>query len=47
MAKGNGAAAYLVKIVDKPHRIITLKALHTLLILLPVEYVAELILKLG
>jgi len=40
-------ATYLVQIVDKPHRIIALKALYTSMILLPIKYAAELIVKPG
>jgi hypothetical protein len=42
-----GMATYLVQIVNKPHQIIAFKARYTLLILLPIKYFAELIVKPG
>ena len=43
----DNAAAYCVKIIDKPHRVIALKVWCTPRILLPIKYVAELVVKLG
>jgi hypothetical protein len=40
-------ATYLIQIISEPHRILTLKAPHAFLILLPVKYVAELVVKVG
>lgn len=39
------AVMYLVKIFNKPHRIVTLEVRHTFLILLPIKYVAKFIMK--
>jgi len=41
------AATHLVQIVDEPHQIISSKLLHALLVLLPIKYVAELIVEAG
>jgi hypothetical protein len=38
---------YFVQIFNQPHQIIVLEVPHALLILLPIEDVAELIVKLG
>ena len=40
-------AAYLVQIINKPRQIIALKIWHTLCVLLPVKYIAELIVEPG
>ena len=40
-------ATYLVQIINEPHQILALKVRGALLILLPVKYVAELVVKLG
>ena len=40
-------AAYLVQILNKPYQVIALKIRHTLPVLLPIKYVAELIVKSG
>lgn len=40
-------ATYLVQIVNKPHQIVSLKVWHALVILLPIQHVAELIVKPG
>jgi hypothetical protein len=41
------AATHLVKIINKPLQIFVFKLYHTSRILLPIQYVAELTLKLG
>ena len=38
-------ATYLIQIVDEPHQILALKVRHAFLVLLPIKYVAELIVK--
>jgi hypothetical protein len=38
---------YLVQVVNKPYQVIALKVRHALLILFPVQYVAELVVKIG
>ena len=40
-------AMYFVQIVNQPHQILVLKALHTQLVLPPIKHVAELIVELG
>ena len=42
-----GAATHLVQIVNKPRQIVSLKFWHALVILLPIQHVAELIVKPG
>lgn len=40
-------ATYRVQIINQPHRIIALKVEHTILIPLPINYIAELVVELG
>ena len=40
-------ATYLIQTINEPHQITALKFLQASPILLPIEYVAELIVKLG
>ena len=42
-----GVVTHFVQIVDQPHNIVAFKVLHTLDVLPPIKYVAELIVELG
>lgn len=44
MRKGD-TVTYLVQIFNKPHQIAALKVLHALAIFLPIQYIAELVVK--
>jgi len=46
-AGNTGATTCLVQIVNKPHRIVILKVWHASIILLPIKYVAELVVEFG
>ena len=46
-ARKRGMTTYFVQMVGKPHQIITFNGWHPFLIFLPVQYVADSIVKLG
>ena len=40
-------ATYIVQVVNEPHYVVVLEVRHTTIILLPVKYLAELIMECG
>ena len=46
MRKGD-VVTYFIQIVDKPHQIIAFKVRRALGIFFPIEYIAELVVKVG